>query len=190
MNMNGQLILVRHSLPDIVEGVPAHAWELSDEGRTRVARLAETLKQHQLEVIGSSAEPKARETAEILCKSLGVDIVVMDGLHEHERDGVALHSKEEFQSLVREFFEKPDTLIFGNETATQAFVRFRESVELMMNLYDGKLMAIVTHGTVISLFTSWLTGVDGYLFWKDLGLPSFVLLDLQNKKILETVNIS
>lgn len=163
MIMDGQLILVRHSLPEIVENVPAHAWELSDEGRVRGERLAEILEQYQPEIIGSSVEPKARETAEILCKTLGVDIVVMDGLHEHERNGVPFSSKEDFQSLIRELFEKPDELIFGNETATQALERFKKSVELMMDLYDGKRVAIVAHGTVISLFTAWWTGVDGYL---------------------------
>jgi len=190
MIMDGQLILIRHSLPEIVESVPAHAWELSDEGRVRVERLAEILEQYQLEIIGSSVEPKARETAEILCKTLGVDIVVMDGLHEHERFEISLVSKDEFQSLVQELFKKPDDLIFGNETATQALERFKTSVELMMSLYEGKRMAIVSHGTVISLFTSWLTGVDGHQFWKNLGLPAIVVLDLQNKKLLETVNIS
>lgn len=190
MNTGNHLILVRHSLPEIEAGIPAHAWELSNEGRARVVRLAETVKQYQLEVIGSSVEPKARETAEILCKILEVDLVVMDGLHEHERSGVSLVSKEEFQSLVREMFEKPDELIFGNETAAQALERFKTSVALMMNLYDDKRMAIVAHGTVISLFVSELTGLDGYQLWNELDLPSFVVLDLDNRKLLETVTIS
>ncbi|MCK6538650.1 MAG: phosphoglycerate mutase family protein [Anaerolineales bacterium] len=190
MNAGDPLILIRHSLPEIVENIPAHAWELSDEGRSRVVRLAEKIKKYQLEVIGSSVEPKARETAEILCKSLGVDIVVMDGLHEHERSSVQLVSKEDFQSSVRTLFEKPDELIFGNETAAEALERFKTSVELLMELYAGKRMAIVAHGTVISLFASELTGLDGYQLWNELGLPSFVVLDLNNRTLLETVNFS
>ena len=189
MNSDNLVILVKHSLPDIVQNIPAHAWELSDEGRKLVEKLAERLKQYQPEIIASSVEPKARETAELLCKSLGVDIVVLDGLHEHERNGVPFYPKREFQSLMRLLFEKPDVLVFGNESATQALMRFRESVDLVMNLYDDKRMAIVSHGTVISLFVSLLTGVDGYQLWSDLGLPSFVVLDLKNKKLLETVNI-
>jgi broad specificity phosphatase PhoE len=114
----------------------------------------------------------------------------MDGLHEHERSSVPFHSKALFQSFIQELFEKPDTLIFGNEAATQALVRFKESVELIWSLYNNKLMAIVSHGTMISLFTSRLAGVDGYQFWSELGLPSFVVLDLHKKKLLETVNIS
>jgi broad specificity phosphatase PhoE len=190
MNHARHLILVKHSLPEIVENVPAHAWELSSEGRTRVGKLAGKLKQYQPEVIVSSVEPKARQTAELICENLGVDVMVMDGLHEHDRNGVPYYSNDKFQSLVQELFEKPDVLVFGNETATQALLRFRESIELITTFYDDKKGAIVSHGTVISLFVAWLTGVDGYSLWKELGLPSFILLDLQNKKLLETVNIN
>ena len=189
MNIARHLILVKHSLPEIVENVPAHAWELSSEGRTRVGKLAERLRQYQPEVIVSSVEPKARQTAELICENLGVDVVVMDGLHEHDRSGVPFYSKDKFQSLVQEIFEKPDVLVFGGETATQALVRFRESVELIMNLYENKRMVIVSHGTVISLFVAWLTGVDGFLLWKELGLPSLVVLDEQNKTLLQVENI-
>ena len=190
MSYNDQLILIRHSLPEIVENIPAHKLELSDEGRTRAGRLAEALEQYQLKIIGSSVEPKARETAEILCQTLGVDIVVIDRLHEHERSSISFRSKDDFQIPLRELFEKPDEIIFGDEAATQALERFKGSVEMLMDLYTGKQMAIVSHGTVISLFTSWLSGVDGYLLWKDLGMPAIVVLDMINKKLLKTINIS
>jgi len=188
--MDKRLILVKHSLPEIVEHVPAHLWELSDKGKLLVEKLAERLKQYQPEIIASSVEPKARQTAELLCKALGVDIVVIDGLHEHERNDVPFHAENTFQALVRKMFGKPDALVFGNETAARALARFRESLELVMDLYEDKRMVVVSHGTVISLFVSWLTGVDGYLLWNELGLPSFVMLDLQNRKLLETVNIN
>ena len=41
--MNKYLILVKHSLPEIAENVPAHEWKLSEEGRVRARRLAERL---------------------------------------------------------------------------------------------------------------------------------------------------
>lgn len=190
MSHPSDLILVKHSLPEIVENVPAQLWELSREGRLRVEKLAGLLGGYQPELIVSSDEPKARQTAEILGERLGVDVVVMDGLHEHDRSCVPYYPHDKFQSLVQELFERPDALVFGNETATQALERFRESVELTMNLYHDRKVAIVSHGTVISLFVSWLTGVDGFSLWKELGLPSYVVLDVQNKNLLETVNIN
>lgn len=184
------LILVKHSQPEIVEVLSAHEWNLSESGRSRAALLTDELKPYQPEVLVSSVEPKARQTAEILGESLNLKVQIAEGLHEHNRHGIPFYSHDEFQSIVRKFFEKPDILIFGNETADQALVRFRAAVEVVMKTCIDKRIAIVSHGTVISLFVSWVTGGDGYSLWEALGLPSFVVLDLQNKRLLETVNIN
>lgn len=185
-----QLIFVKHSNPEIVEHVPAREWELSEDGRVRAKFLADKLKPYQPEVIVSSVEPKARQTAEILGAELGLTSHVMKGLHEHDRSRAPFYSKEEFQALVREFFAKPGMLVFGDETAEQALTRFRESVNAVLKTYEDKKLVVVAHGTVISLFVSKLTGVDGYLIWKDLGLPSFVFLDLQSKTLVKMENIN
>ena len=183
------LILVKHSLPEIVENVPAREWNLSEEGRRRVPILVEKLVQYQPGVIVSSVEPKAQQTATILAESLGLKSQTFEGLHEHDRSNSPLSSKEEFQALVQKFFEKPSTLVFGNETADQAYVRFHQAVEAVLNLYRGKTVLIVAHGTVISLYVSRLTGIDGYDLWKNLGLPSFVLFDIESKALLKIENI-
>jgi broad specificity phosphatase PhoE len=184
------LILVKHSLPEVVEHIPAREWILSEMGRERAKRLAEILSQYHPKAILSSTEPKAYETARILTENLGLSFQTVDGLHEHDRSNSPYYSKDKFQTLVQEFFKKPDKLVFGNETANQALARFCKAVDSVLELYENKSIIIVAHGTVISLFVSWLTGCDGYLLWRDLGLPSFVVLDLQSQSLLEIVNIS
>jgi len=188
MNFDKHLILVKHSLPDINESVPAREWNLSDEGRTRAKKIVEKLIEYHPEVIVSSDEPKAQQTAKIISEGLGLKYSVMKDLHEHDRRRVPFLDKDEFQTLVQEFFAKPDALVFGNETANQALVRFCGAVNSMLEYSDAKTILIVSHGTVISLFVSWLTGQSGYSFWKELGLPSFVVLDLQSKTLLQMEN--
>ena len=181
MTTGSQLILIRHSIPEIVQNLPAREWSLSAEGRRRAKKLAERLAKHHPEVIFSSMEPKAQQTAKILGENLNLKLQIAEGLHEHERKEVPFHSKEVFRSLVRGLFEKPDALVFGEETGAQALERFRKSVDSIMNAYSDKKLAIVSHGTVISLFVSWMTGVDGYALWEGLGLPSFVVLDIKQE---------
>jgi broad specificity phosphatase PhoE len=53
------LILVRHSLPEMVAGVDAREWRLSDEGRERCIALAKRLAPYQPARLISSDEPKA-----------------------------------------------------------------------------------------------------------------------------------
>jgi broad specificity phosphatase PhoE len=189
MSTTKYLILVKHSLPEILEVVPAREWHLSEEGRERARELAGKLIRYQPEVIVSSVEPKAYETASILAENLKLEFQEVEDLHEHDRSGEPYHSKDKFQNLVQEFFDKPKELIFGNETANEAFARFRRAVDIVLSSYNDKTIVLVAHGTVISLYVSWLTGCDGYSLWKELGLPSFVVLDIQSKTLIKIENL-
>ena len=188
--MSRQLILVRHSLPEVKEALPAREWSLSAEGRSRAERLAGFLERHQARILVTSPEPKARETAEILAGRLQLPLQVTSDLHEHERDSIPYLSKREFEAAINEFFERPDTLIFGNETADQAHERFSRAVKSILSANNNSKIAIVAHGTVISLFVARLTGLSGFEIWTQLGLPSFVVLDLQSKDLIMLENIS
>lgn len=183
------LILVKHSLPEIVESIPAREWTLSEAGRSRARKLAELLLPYKPEIIVSSIEPKARETASILAENLSLHVRTHEGLHEHDRNSSPYYSREEFQERVRELFKMPDALVFGEETATQALVRFREAIDSILKSYEDHNIVIVSHGTVISLFVAWLTGCNGYALWQELGLPSFVALDMQSRVLLKTENL-
>jgi broad specificity phosphatase PhoE len=188
MNSAKYLILVKHSLPEKLKDVPAREWHLSKEGQGLARELAGKLLVYQPEVIVSSGEPKARETAAILAENIGLEFHEVENLHEHDRRGVPYHADDKFQNFIRELFDKPDELVFGNETANAALARFRHAVDRVLSLYTAKTIVIVAHGTVISLFVSWLSGCDGYSLWQELGLPSFTVLDIQSKTLIKLVN--
>jgi broad specificity phosphatase PhoE len=188
--VNRQLILVKHSEPEIREDMPAHEWKLSEEGRQRTERLAGHLIQYHPEIIITSPEPKATETAEILAKRLQLPIQVIEDLREHDRSLVPHLSKGEFEAVVREFFERPGSLVFGSETADQAQERFSLAVDSALSQINNSKIVIVAHGTVISLFVARLTGRPGFQLWSQLGLPSYILLDLPSKTLMVIKNIS
>lgn len=185
-----RLILVKHSLPKILEGIPAREWNLSEEGAKRARILADRLRFYNPEVILASMELKAMQTAEIVADALGLEMKVAANLHEHERRETAFLAHEVFESKIHEFFEKPDDLVLGNETANQAHHRFDYAVQSLLNSYGDRTMIIVAHGTVISLFVSRLTGVPAFPLWKELGLPSYTVLDRQSCTIVTKENVS
>jgi broad specificity phosphatase PhoE len=187
--MKKHLLLVRHSLPKIVENLPAREWELSAEGQIRAQRLAERLSPFQPEYIISSVEPKARETAEIIAARHNLELHIVDGLHEHDRSKTPYLSRDEFQAAMHEFFEKPDTLVFGRETADEAYARFDQTVRSVLDCHSNETVVIVAHGTVISLFVSRLTGISGWSLWNELGLPSFVVIDVQFNRLVTSEHI-
>lgn len=183
------LILVKHSLPEIVKNVPASEWTLSKKGRALAQTLAEKLAHYQPEILISSIEPKALQTAEIIRNSLGLNLITVENLHEHDRRKTSYLSKHDFEASVQKFFNKPEKLVFGSETANQAHKRFRDAVFSVQKRFPNQTILIVSHGTVISLFVSRLLGIAEFLFWQELGLPAFVVLDIQSNTLITQENI-
>jgi broad specificity phosphatase PhoE len=183
-----RLILVRHSLPEFVTGVPASQWHLSAEGRRRCRRLAERLAAQELAAIVTSDEPKAVETGQIVAETLGLRLEVAAGVHEHQRGIVTdMGSQEQFRAQVARFFDLPDELIMGYETADQAHARFHAAVDRVLEQHPTGNLAIVSHGTVITLLIARANRLDPVPLWQGLGLLAFATLSLPDLGLLELV---
>lgn len=186
------LILIKHSLPQIEEAAPAKIWRLSSEGRFRCAALAERLLPYAPDVFIASREPKATETGQIVADVLRKPLLIVEGLHEHDRTNVGYLGRKAFEQAVRTFFERPDQLVFGSETADAAYRRFTDAVSGQIAQHPAQNLAVVAHGTVISLFVSRAAGIEAgiepFALWQQLGLPSFVVLDAHSFALEQIVD--
>jgi len=182
-----KLILVRHSNSKLDPDIPPHEWGLTDHGAARCIPLAEILSKHKPGIIITSVEPKARQTGEIIAKTLGTPCLTAANLHEHEREVGGILSKDAFCALIADLFAIPDVLIFGLETARDALDRFSEAVGSVMADYPGRNVAIVTHGTVMSLYYGSISGDNSFNFWRQLGLPSFYTVSWPECVVLSTI---
>ena len=81
-----KLVLVKHSMPEIERDKPASTWKLGDVGRHRAGVLADQLRSFSTDLIWSSPEPKAVETADILAATFDVPVKTAGGLEEHHRE--------------------------------------------------------------------------------------------------------
>lgn len=178
-----RLVLIKHSLPLIEPEIPAPKWRLSPEGERRCAALAERLEPYRLDRLFSSEEPKAVETAAILADRLEIPLERVPDLHEHLRYRVAFGTPESFRASVARFFELPEELVFGEETAGQAHRRFSLAVENLISKYPDENLGVVSHGTVISLFVARANGLDPFELWNRLELPSFAVLSASDLKL-------
>jgi broad specificity phosphatase PhoE len=181
------LVLIKHSLPEIIPNVPASEWKLSETGRIRCKALAEKIVPYSPDMVISSVEPKAVETAQIIAKHISKTFHTFEGLHEHNRTGVDFVSKEQLEASVNAFFKFPEKLVFGNETALQAHERFSKAITSLENEYQNQNLAVVAHGTVITLFVAKAVGLEPFSFWKKLSLPSFVVFSLPQLELVRIV---
>src|SRR3954471_7667984 len=155
-----KLILIKHASPLVIPGTPPEKWKLSDKGRESCGPLAEAIRAHTPSVIVASEEPKARETAEILGRNLGVPVETAPDLHEHDRSNVPHMRSGEFISHMEVFFRRPDELVLGLETADEALGRFEAALDAVLARPPAGNVAVVTHGTVLALFIADRTGKE------------------------------
>ena len=71
----------------------------------------------------------------------------------------------------------------------QAQERFSQAVEAVLEKYKDDNVGIVAHGTVITLFVAAHTRIEPFAFWKQLGLPSFVVMGGPEMEVVKVVNI-
>ena len=182
------LILVKHSLPEIDPGRNASEWRLSEAGRKRCTFLADALAAYRPDLIACSLEPKALQTAQIVAVRLDKPLEPFAGLHEHLRRNEQITGKEEFEANVAQFFRQPNSLVFGEETADQAYRRFSQAVAGLTRRHAGQNLVVVAHGTVITLFVAHACGMEPFPLWKRLDLPSFVVLALPELELINVVD--
>jgi broad specificity phosphatase PhoE len=168
------LILVRHAQPAIDPDKPSTEWPLTKDGRTAAHQMAEQLKSYKPDIVVTSTEPKAAQTGQIIAETLGLPCQTAENLHEHQRTG-KFFSQGEFQQKVRDFFERPNELVFGLETAEEALERFETAVLQVIAQHPNKNIIIATHGTVITLFiNAHNPHIAPIPFWQNLKMPDYV----------------
>lgn len=171
----------------MIPGQPAAEWRLSQAGRQRCARLAELAAAHQPQALYCSWEPKAQETAGLIAGRLGLTAQPAGGLHEHERRRAPFTSRPAFEAGIQEFFAHPDRLVYGEETAGQAAARFQTAVSALLDQHPGQSLAIVAHGTVITLFIQKIHPISPFEFWRSLGLPALLVVERPGLRLIQVV---
>jgi len=173
-------------MPVLDPTTPAPDWHLGERGRALSELLANKLAAYSPDVVVSSVEPKAIETAQIVANRLSLPHEIAEGLHEHDRRNVPFMPLAELEARAAEFFAKPDQLVLGSETGNQAHARFAKAIDRVIEKHPRKNIAIVSHGSVISLFVARNNEMP-FDFWKRLGLPSIVVLSLPAMTVEEVI---
>lgn len=181
-----KLILVRHSESRPVEDLPPAQWGLTRRGRIRCAKLALYLRDYELQELYASQERKAQETAALVAARLNLPVRTYPDLHEHVRVGAPFLPREQFVATIRTFFQNTDSLVFGSETASESYRRFARAIDLLVAQNERTDVAIVTHGTVISLFVGAHSSWEPFEFWRRLRQPGLAVFEIPSFSLART----
>ena len=157
------ITFLRHFSTEVDPETPQAEWELSEEGKRQQEEFIEG-KDFDHDVVYSSPEKKALETAQKISEEEDIPLIVSSDLKEVDRSEEGfIEEHEEYVEMVGEFLEKEAE--FGWEEFEEVHGRlesFAETVE------DEKDVLAVTHGMILSTFLPDLFGKERFEFWQRL----------------------
>jgi probable phosphoglycerate mutase len=170
------LLLVRHALPERIEGSEGPADPvLTTEGRRQSEQLAEWLSHEHIDRLLSSTLRRAQETAAPVAERLGLEVELVQGLSEFDADADSYIPIEElrrtrdprFFALVEGRWDE-----LGSTVDPTSFADLvHTTIEGVVGRFPGQRVAVVCHGGVINLYLGRILGVDRHL-WFEPGYTS------------------
>lgn len=161
-----EIVLVRHGLPLRVELETGIADpELAAEGHEQAEKMAAYLGVEDVEAVYVSPLRRALETARPLCKTLGLEAVVSEGVAEFDRNSREYVPVEELRATNDPRWEK---LLLGewdgvDEDPSLFKARVVTTVEEMISKHPGGRVVVVCHGGVINQYLAYVLGIETHV---------------------------
>ena len=168
-----RLILIRHC--EATGQQPDAA--LTASGIEQAERLKGFLADQPVDRVVSSAFVRARQTAQPLALSKGLDVNVDARLNERILSATLL---DNWRDLLRNSFADPDGRGPGGESAREALERaWAALTELLKSRRE--LPAVVTHGNLMSLVLNSIDESFGYEGWANLTNPDVYMVEIADQ---------
>jgi len=178
-----KIVLIRHSKTDRNPAVPITCWGLADDGITLAKELSEKEVIKNLDVLYASFQTKALETALLLAKPNAIPIKADDRLTEVTSfTGPFEKDFETYTKNVHDYYADVIDRIHGGETKQEALNRFSTALESIVAAEsDHETVGIVSHGNILTLFSSLYKDVDCFALHTQIKQPDVAIFDWDTK---------
>lgn len=158
--MHNTFFLLRHGKTKVDREISISEWELSPEGEEQAKRLADEGIFSEIDVVISSTETKAYQTAKPIADRVGKEIIQIKELSELDRDTGKFMQAEEYEKAVKNCLEHPDQSVNNWETVSHALQRFSKKIDELDKEYENKKILVVGHGFTINAYFAKLLGTS------------------------------
>ena len=145
--------------------------ELTERGREQIAAVALLFRGVPLDRVYASPLARARETAQIVAKEKGLDVLLSDDIREVTPSAEVVANLPPAETLreVHRFFKTPqaswDEPYLGGETFRQVQERGVRFFTSLLSQEDWHTVLVVAHGGINNALLAYVTGVtSGRLF--------------------------
>lgn len=195
------LYLIRHGQDDLPREENNYDQPLSQNGILSSHKVGKRLAHYGIAQLFSSPLLRTRQTADIIGKYIGLKNQVVDELQEIKPVGdIGDFSKgilEAYEIIRRnerpngERFRKIDwSNINGLEDKQELRTRAVKAINMILNGYPGRKIAVVSHHGFINAYISEMLGLDAAQFFFIEATGISVVRAYQNHRMLITINDS
>lgn len=158
---------------------------LTEKGRTDAYRVSDRLENEHIDVYVSSPYHRAVETLEDLAHRSKKEIVIFEELKEQmfSRELTPLTDKE-LLPLVEKSFQDPTYSIEGGESNLECQTRAIAILKKLLVTYQGKKIAIGTHGAVMTLMMGYFNETYDLQCLLQLTKPDIYRLEFQEMDLV------
>ncbi|MFW9922807.1 MAG: histidine phosphatase family protein [Candidatus Thorarchaeota archaeon] len=147
---NNFFIFLRHGDVIVNLNLQASLWELSEGAKKAAEELAYSEKIKKIDLIYSSSENKAIQSALPFSRKYNCDIIVVNEFSElNRKEAINIFSTKEYQEQVKKAFQFPDESINNWESINHAISRFTRKIAELDENHSEKNILIVSHGIIL-----------------------------------------
>jgi broad specificity phosphatase PhoE len=178
------ITLIRHSKTKFSKDIPNVLWQLTDEGVELASQLSMQKEIKDIQVLYSSLQTKALQTAIILAKDNQIPIKTNPELTE--LTSITNGIIEDFEGELKKLYSGEIKNINNGETIEEGKLRFNRAIEVIIKTESRhKNLGIVAHANVLSIFSSQFTDKLPFDIHQKMGMPDIAILDWETKKFIK-----
>jgi probable phosphoglycerate mutase len=177
--------LIRHGEKDADERLMVgrtRGIHLSSRGQEQAAAIAERLRECRIQHVFSSPLERARETAAPLARVRGVEVQLLEGLHEYDFGEWTGMSQDELRTIPEwQNFNsfRSATRPPGGEAMLEVQERFVREMVRLRAAYPNDEVALVSHGDPLRAAVCYFVGMPLDLYQRiEINVASISVLTL------------
>lgn len=177
-----KIVFIRHSKSLVNPRIPIDTWGISDEGVLLAKQLQNLPEIQTLQVIYSSLQPKAIETAVLATKNRGVFLKTDDRLTETTSFTRKFVEEPELEENSKKYYANLQVKINGGESQEEALNRFMAALNsIVSEEKDKQSVGVVSHGSILATFAAQYIEKTAYQILQNMRQPDVAVFDWEKK---------
>lgn len=176
------IYFIRHATPDRTKGEDA-TYPLTEKGQTDVALVTTYLKDKAIDVVLSSPFKRSYDTIDGFAKSANLTIEVIEDFRERAV-GHEWLTTEDFRAYATSQWNDFSHKLPGGECLAEVQSRNLAALEDVLDRYNGKNLAIGTHGTALSTIILHYDSTYSFDEWLVMPMPWVAKMTFDGSKFV------